>query len=322
MRSGVLKLIVSRAAQGLVVLVVVSALTFALLAAAGGDALDAMYNDPHVSLEVIESLRASYGLDRPLPVRYARWLTGALRGDLGFSFYYRAPVGSLLLPRFLHTLVLGALALSIAWGLALALGALSARAPRGWADRSAGALILLASSTPRIVLALLALVVAARWALFSTGDGGGGGGKPMRALLAALVLSAPLVALFLAQTREGLREALGEEFVRVARAKGLSERRVVFAHAMRAALNPLVTVFGYSLGGVVSGSVIVETILGWPGLGQLSVTAVRSRDVPLLMAVVVVTSTAVLVGNLIADILLRLNDPRIGWDESGKAAGA
>ena len=144
----------------------------------------------------------------------------------------------------------------------------------------------------------------------------------MRALLAALVLSVPLVALFLAQTREGLREALGEEFVRVARAKGLGERRVVFGHAIRGALNPLVTVFGYSLGGVVSGSVIVETILGWPGLGQLSVVAVRSRDVPLLMAVVVVTSTAVLAGNLIADILLRLNDPRISWEESGKAAGA
>jgi peptide/nickel transport system permease protein len=171
------------------------------------------------------------------------------------------------------------------------------------------------------VLALLALVVAARWSLFSMGEGGGGG-KPTRALLAALVLSVPLVALFLAQTREGLREALTEEFVRVARAKGLGERRVVFGHAIRAALNPLVTVFGYSLGGVVSGSVIVETILGWPGLGQLSVTAVRSRDVPLLMAVVVVTSTAVLAGNLIADILLRLNDPRIGWEESGKAAGA
>ena len=320
MRSGVLKLIVSRAAQGLIVLVVVSALTFALLAAAGGDALDAMYNDPHVSAEVIESLRASYGLDRPLPTRYARWLSGALRGDLGFSFYYRAPVGPLLLPRFLHTLTLGALALSIAWAVALALGALAASAPRGPADRLAGALVLLASSTPRIVLALLALVVAARWALFSTGDGGGG--KPTRALLAALVLSAPLVALFLAQTREGLREALGEEFVRVARAKGLGERRVVFGHAIRAALNPLVTVFGYSLGGVVSGSVIVETILGWPGLGQLSVTAVRSRDVPLLMAVVVVTSTAVLAGNLVADILLRLNDPRISWEESGKAAGA
>src|ERR671916_3425446 len=175
MRSGVLKLIASRAAQGFVVLVVVSALTFALLAAAGGDALDAMYNDPHVSAEVIESLRASYGLDRPLPARYARWLSGALRGDLGYSFYYRAPVGSLLLPRALHTLVLGALALSIAWAVALVRGALAARAPRRWADRLAGALVLLASSTPRIVLALLALVLAARWALFSTGEGAAGG---------------------------------------------------------------------------------------------------------------------------------------------------
>ena len=318
MRSSVFKLIVSRAAQGVVVLFVVSVLTFALLAAAGGDALAAAYNDPHASPEVVESLRASYGLDRPLHVRYARWASGVLRGDFGASFYYRAPVGTLLAERLTKTLQLGALALLFAWVVALTLGALAARKRGGWADRFSEALVLISSSTPRIVLALVALVVAARWALFSSG----GGGASARLVLAAIVLSVPLVALFLAQTREGLRRALSEEFVQVARAKGLSERKVLFGHALRPALNPLITVFGYSLGGIMSGSVIVETILGWPGLGQLSVVAVRGRDVPLLMGVVLITSTAVLVGNLIADILLRVNDPRIGWEESKKREAA
>ncbi|MGH9943598.1 MAG: ABC transporter permease subunit, partial [Pyrinomonadaceae bacterium] len=127
----------------------------------------------------------------------------------------------------------------------------------------------------------------------------------------APVLAVPLVALFLAQTREGLRAALREDFVRVARGKGLAEGTVVRRHALRAALNPLITIFGYSLGGLMSGSVIVETVLGWPGLGELSVTATRQRDVPLLLGVVVVTATAVLAGNFLADALLRLNDPRL-----------
>jgi peptide/nickel transport system permease protein len=316
MGSRILNLIVSRVAQGTLVLLFVSAITFALLAAAGGDAVTALYDDPHVTEEVINRLRASYGLDRPLPVRYARWLGGVLTGDFGFSFYYRAPVGAILSARLKQTLLLGGLALAIAWALALAIGWPAARRRGRWADRLAGAVVVIASSTPRIVLALFALVFAARAALFSGTGAEAGGATFVRALLAASVLSVPLVAVFLAQTREGLRAALDEDFVRVARAKGLGERAVVGRHALRAALNPLITVFGISLAGVVSGSVVVETVLGWPGLGQLSVVAVRSRDVPLLMGVVLVTSTAVLAGNLLADIALRLNDPRIGWHES------
>jgi peptide/nickel transport system permease protein len=146
---------------------------------------------------------------------------------------------------------------------------------------------------------------------------GGAGGEtladfsPLRLLPPAIVLALPLVALFLAQAREGLSAALAEDFVQVARAKGLPERAVIMRHALRDALNPLITLFGYASGSVVSGSVIVETVLGWSGLGALSVNAVRHRDVPILMGVVMITATAVLAGNLLADILLRLNDPRL-----------
>jgi peptide/nickel transport system permease protein len=133
------------------------------------------------------------------------------------------------------------------------------------------------------------------------------------------VLAVPLIALFMAQVRENVRQALGEDFVLVARAKGLSERDIVLRHALRAALNPLITIFGYSLGGVMSGSVIVEAILGWPGLGSLSVVAVRSRDVPLLLGIVMITAMAVFMGNLLADILLYLNDPRMRQEKAGLA---
>jgi peptide/nickel transport system permease protein len=303
--------------QGALVLLIVSALTFGLLAAAGGDALTALRNDPLVKAETVEQLRRVYGLDESLPVRYARWLGNLARRDLGESFFYHAPVSQILWPRLLNTLLLAGVALALACTFSLALGAWAARREGSWIDRLCGALILLAASTPRLVLALAALLFAARTSLFSAGaeTSVGAGGGAARVLLPALVLAVPLVALFLAQTREGVGAALREDFVRVARAKGLPERVVVLRHAMRAALNPLITIFGYSLGYTISGSVIVETVLGWPGLGHLSVVAVRSRDVPLLMGVVLTTATAVLLGNLLADILLRANDPRLRDDE-------
>jgi peptide/nickel transport system permease protein len=242
---------------------------------------------------------------------------------MGESFSFRAPVWTILWPRLLSTLSLSAVALLLAWAIALPLGLMAARRPRSLRDRLCGAVVMLASSTPRIVLALVALAFAARTSLFSVGGGAGDASNSLlNILLPAFVLSVPLIALFLAQVRDGLGEALREEFVQVARAKGLSERVVTLRHALRAALNPLITIFGYSLGGLVSGSVIVETVLGWPGLGFLSVLAVRSRDVPLLMGVVLVTSTAVLVGNLLADILLRFNDPRLREDASRVATQA
>ncbi|MDT7541441.1 MAG: peptide/nickel transport system permease protein [Acidobacteriota bacterium] len=315
-----LKLILSRIGQGLIVLVVVSALTFALLAAAGGDALTALAAEPHVSASALVELRRIYGLDDPLLVRHARWLAEFARGHMGYSISFHAPVSLVILPRLLRTLFVAALALLLAWAIALALGVQAARKPGSIWDRASEVVILLSASTPRIVVALIALAVAARTNLFTIG-GAFEASAPLslaRALAPAIVLAAPLVALFLAQTRESLRAALAEDFVRVARAKGLPERTVIFRHAMRAALNPLITIFGYSLGSVVGGSIVAEYVLGWQGIGSLSVVAVVNRDVPLLMGVVMTTATAVLLGNLIADVLLRLNDPRLRLEDGGR----
>lgn len=308
------KFLVYRILQGVAVLLVVSALTFTLLAAAGGDALTAAGGETNLSPEAVAEMRRAYGLDQPLAIRYARWLADFTRGRMGESFYFHAPVSQILAARLLSTLALAAVALAFAWTIALCLGGWAARRAGSWIDRLCSLVALVAASTPRIVVALLALAFAVRSSLFSIGAATSDetfAAKIARLCLPAFALAAPLVALFLAQTREGLGVALAEEFVRVARAKGLSERAVIFRHALRAALNPLITIFGYSLGGVISGSVIVETTLGYPGIGQLSVIAVKSRDVPLLLGVVMFTATAVVIGNLIADLLLRLNDPRL-----------
>ncbi|MBA2341582.1 MAG: ABC transporter permease [Pyrinomonadaceae bacterium] len=307
-----LNLLASRVAEGIVVLIVVSAMTFGLLATAGGDSLTALRNDPLVSAETLNSLERIYGLDQPLHVRYWHWLTNAARGRLGESLYYHAPVSRIILPRLLATLALALVALIIAVCVALALGAAATRRRGGWSDRVSSVVVLFGTSTPRIVLALLALALLARTALFAKGEQNfWSGAALLRVLVPALVLSVPLVALFLSQARDGLRAAMNEAFVQVARAKGLPERTVILRHALRSALNPLITIFGTSLGGIMSGSVVVETVLDYAGLGQLSVVAIRNRDVPLLMSVVVLSATAVLVGNLVGDVLLRLNDPRL-----------
>lgn len=322
-----LRVILYRLIQGGLVILIVSALTFALLAAAGGDALSALRNEPLVSEETVRALQHTYGLDQPLPVRYARWLGGVLGGDMGYSLYFHAPVWSIIRPRLLNTLALAATALIIAMAVALTLGGLAARRPGGWVDKACGTIILLASSSPRIVLALVALALVARSSFFAVPGGAGATSASvslLRLLVPAFVLSVPLIALFLAQVRDGLALSLREDFVQVARAKGLPERVVIVHHALRAALNPLITIFGFSMGSLVSGSVLVETVLNWQGLGQLSVMAVQSRDVPLLMGVVLITATAVLIGNLLADILLCMNDPRLrqGAQPSGTSRGA
>ncbi len=312
-----LKLILSRALQGMAVLLVVSALTFALLAAAGGDALGELSTEGAASEATLQGMRRVYGLNEPLAVRYVRWLGQLARGRMGESFYYHAPVATIIWPRLLRTLALAAVALLLALSVSLTLGALAARRRGSLWDHASELVILLTASTPRIVLALVALAIVARTSWFPVGSAATetwADFSPLRILPPAVVLSVPLIALFLAQVREGLSHALSQDFVQVARAKGLTERAVIMRHALRDALNPLITLFGYAFGSVVSGSVIVETVLGWSGLGALSVTAVKTRDVPLLMGVVMITATAVLTGNLIADILLRLNDPRLRRD--------
>jgi len=164
------------------------------------------------------------------------------------------------------------------------------------------------------VLALLALALISSTPLMNVvgpTTNSGAGVWSFRVIPPAIILSVPLLALFLAQTRVAVREALDEEFVRVARARGAPEWMVLLRHALRPAAGPLITIFGLSLGSVISGSVVVETVMGWPGLGQLIVSAVEMRDIPLLLGVTLAAAAAVMAGNLAADILQRLNNPRL-----------
>ncbi len=308
-----LKLIFSRLLQGVLVLLIISFLIFTLLARAGGDAVGALDN-PISSEETRQTLRRLEGLDRPLIERYWNWITAAARGDLGRSLILHAPVLELIRRPLLRTVVLAALALLIACLISLTLGIAAAARAGSLIDRFCSVIILLAASAPRLVLALLALALIASTPLFNVAGpatDSAVGVFSLRVIPPAIILSVPLVALFLAQTRVVIREALDEEFVRAARARGAPEWVVLLRHALRPAAGPLITIFGFSLGGVMSGSVVVETVMGWPGLGQLTVSAVETRDFPLLLGTTLVAAAAVMAGNLAADVLQRLNNPRL-----------
>ena len=298
--------------QGILMVIVVSAIAFALLSSAGGDAFSTLRDNPQVSAETVERLRSTYGMDRPVVSRYLTWLGGLVRGDMGESFAYKTPAAGLILGRLWNTLQLGLLGLFFALAVAGVLAFLSARFPASPIRSINDAVVLLTASTPRIVLSLFTLLLtvwlAGRGVRLAPGSWG-------LMLLAAIVLAVPLVAVFLAQMQTALLEALDEPFVQFARAKGLPERTVLIRHAGRAALNPVLSILGLSLGSVVAGSVIVETVLGWQGIGSLMVAAVRGRDVPLVMGIVVVASAAVWFGNALAEFLQLLNDKRLRESE-------
>jgi peptide/nickel transport system permease protein len=301
-------LVARKLIQGLTMVLTVSILTFASLSAAGGNAFSALRENPQVSKQTIENLGRVYGVDRPFAERYIGWLADVVRGNLGESFYFHLPVLTLIWPRLLNTMLLGAVALLIASGMALVLSILSARFRTKSLNTLIHGIVLVTASTPRIVLALIALAVSL-W--LSVPVLGSGTNSVASLLLGAIALAAPLVALFLTQTYEGLSQAMREDFIQLARAKGLDEWTLIFRHALRAALNPVLTIFGLSLGALLSGSVIVETVLNRPGIGELMVTGVRNRDIPLIMAVVLFSSLAIWLGNFVGEILQLINDKRL-----------
>lgn len=285
-------------------ILIVSAVTFALLSFAGGDALTQLRDNPQISEATIERLRSVYGLDQPLPIRYFRWLSGAVTGDLGESTYFRVPVSGLVWARSISTFLLGTAAFAIALILAVPLSLIGIRYHSTAIKALIDLVILLTASTPRIVLALAALAISVRLTASAMNSA-------VLFWLAALALSAPLISVFLAQLHGELQRTMREDFIKLARAKGLSESAIILRHAIRPALNPVLTIAGLSLGAVLGGSVIVESVLGRQGLGALMVSAVRTRDLPLVMGIVLITSTAVWLGNAIGEMLQAVNDKRI-----------
>lgn len=311
-----------RLLHGILLLLLLSLLSFALAELAPGDVVSQLELDPSVSRQTIDQLRARYALDRPWLERYGSWWRSLLRGDLGYSLSYHLPVRQLVLPRLCNTLVLTLSASLMAWFLALLLGGLAAWYRGGWIDRwvLTGNSVLLA--TPDLLLAVLALWLAARSGWFPLADltSLDAPSWPLWRRLADrlwhLILPATTLALavlptLLAHVRRALVEASDAPFVEAARGHGVGEWRLFRRYALRSAANPLVTLLGFTLATLMSGSLIVEWILGWPGLGPLLLHAVLARDTHLVIAGALLSAAFLLLGNLLADLLLWHLDPRL-----------
>jgi peptide/nickel transport system permease protein len=302
----------------LLTLLFVSLLVFVVVRVLPGDPALIMLGI-EASPDAVARMRESLGLDRPVPVQYAEWAGRALLGDLGRSIQYDVPVAGLIVSRLAVTLPLTLMAAALMIAAAIPLGVFAATRHRRWGDYATMTLSQLGISVPGFWAGLLLILLfSVKLGWFQAGgfDGWGQGG--FRALKSLLL---PAVALGLFQfavlartTRSAVLEVLREEYVKTARAKGVAERGVLFRHALRNAMIPIVTVAGVQLGQLMAGSIILESVFYLPGLGRLALGAISARDLPVVQGVVLFVASAIVAVNAAVDILYGVLDPRIRYE--------
>lgn len=306
-----------------ILLLAVLILNFAMLHLAPGDVADTIAQSMGgADAEILAQIRSDYGLDRPFIVQLGTYLGKVLRFDLGYSFYYNMPVTELILQRLPATLLLVFTAQIIAMVVGVILGVITARRPNGLLSHFVTFFSLLGYSAPVFwtgILLLIGFSLKIQWfPVAGMRDVTLEGGFFAHVLdvirhmvLPVITLSSIFLALYSRLSRATMMEALGADYVRTARAKGLPEHDVVYRHALRNSLFPIVTLAGLQFSAVVSGAVLVETVFAWPGLGTLAFQSILARDTPTILGILFFSALMVIVGNLLTDFALRLLDPRL-----------
>jgi len=295
---------------------------FTIMYAAPGDFLDQYRIDPSVSPELLKALEREYGLDKSPVIQYLSWLKGLFKGSLGYSFTYRRPVSELIWERVAATLILSSISLAASWILGILLGIFSALKKYSFADKLLTTIAFGFIAIPSFFLGLLLLYFAAKTGWFPVS-----GMKSVQyasfttwqrfkdiswhLILPATALGLGSFAGLMRYMRGSLLDVLNEDYVVFARAKGMPERVVIYKHALRNAINPMITFLGYSISGLLGGALFIENVFGWPGMGRLIYQALLQQDMYLVMASGLISALMLVAGNLIADILLALVDPRV-----------
>jgi len=303
-------------------LIGISFLCFAVLQLSPGDFVQSLTSGDQFSDELRRQITHEFGLDKPWPVQYLLWLGNAVRLNFGISLATREPVAGMLWERMGNTLILSLSSFVLAWGLAIPLGILSAVKRNSWLDRACSLFAFGGISIPGFFLALLAMLFAQRSGLFPVGGMHSPDADEMTRVqrfldllkhlaLPTLVLGVAGCAGIMRQMRGSLLDTLRENYITAARARGLSERKVILKHGLRNAINPLITLFGFSLAGLLSGAALVENVMSWPGLGRLILESVQSKDIYMVMGSFTMGATMLMMGNLVSDVLLAITDPRI-----------
>ncbi|MBI4465446.1 MAG: ABC transporter permease [Acidobacteria bacterium] len=304
---GAVRYLVRRLLSALPVVFLVASLVFFLIHLVPGDPVQQMLGEGARGTD-IERMRQELGLDRPLAEQYGRYLKDLLQGDLGQSWRFNAPVAQVVLSRYPATMELTLAALLVALLFSIPAGVHSAVHRGQWGDQAVGFLSLLGLSFPNFALGpvlILVFAVDLGWLPVS------GRGSISHLVLPAVTLGSALAAILTRMVRSSLLEELGQEYVRTARAKGLSERVVLYKHALRNGLIPVITVVGLQFGALQAGAMVTETIFSWPGLGRLLLQAINSRDYPLVQGCILTISLSYIVVNALTDVLYSVVDPRI-----------
>ena len=296
-----------RLLQAAAILFGVALVTFLLLHYLPADPA-ALIAGRSANAQMIANVRHQLGLDLPLPVQFWRYLSGLLRGNLGRSYIQRSDVAALIVSRIPATLALMVTGILVEVALGLTFGVLAAVKRNGFVDRIVMTLAFVGVSSPQFVVALLLLYVFAAtlgWFPMS------GYGTPSHVVLPALTLGLLGAGWYARMVRSAMIDVLHQDYVRTARAKGLTRARVILRHALPNALLPIVAMIGIDIGQFMGGVVVVEAVYGWPGIGQLAWQAIQQVDVPIIMGVTLVSSLAIVLGNLLADVVAPVLDPRI-----------
>ncbi len=297
------------------VLWIVVSVVFLLIHLVPGDPVAQMMGEG-ASATDLSALRHSYGLDAPLSIQYVRYWRGLLHGDLGRSLRLRDSVLHLIMQRYPYTLVLSFTALTLAVLLAVPAGLTSALHKGQWQDRSLGVLSLAGLSLPNFALGpvlILVFSIGLGW-LPVSGAGAGGllsGSMLLHLILPAVTLGLSLAAILTRMVRSAMLEEMSQDYIRTARAKGLPERTVIYRHALRNALVPVLTVVGLQFGSLLAGAIVTETIFSWPGVGRLTLSAISNRDYALVQGCTLTIGLTYLAANLLTDLAYTLANPRL-----------
>ena len=317
--------IIRRLLQSIPLLIGISLISFLIMQLAPGDYLSTIRMNPDISAEMIDQLEKEFGLDKSAPEQYLHWLWRALQLDFGRSFSYRVPVSFLVKTRMLNTLYLSLAAMFLAWLVAIPIGIHAATHKYQWSDHTMTVFSLLGLSIPNFFLALLLLFSIVKFNINLPISGMTSIDYEwltmpekiidiLRHLLVpALVLGTSQMAGLMRQMRGQMIDTMRQDYVTTARSKGLTERIVVYKHVLRNALNPLITIFGFQFSILLSGAALTEIVTGWPGMGNLTLQAVLNKDYYVVMAALMVGGFLLIIGNLLADILLAVSDPRIRY---------
>src|SRR5258707_8065693 len=297
----------------------ITLLAFAILRLAPGDPILLLFGSQNLRTEDIAALRAQYGLDQPLPIQYLSWLGHMLSGDFGRSFLYKRPVLEMIQASLPNTLLLGSLALILTVVVGVPLGVIAARYRGSWIDQVIRIVGVVGHAVPLFWFGLLfILILSVQFRLFPVGGMLTVGKDAFYVPYRLAHLGGPVLTLSLAgianysrYMRTETLEVLSQDYIRTARAQGLRENLVLFVHALRNALLPLVTALGTQIAFLLSGAIVTEQVFAWPGMGRMTFEAVRSKDYPIVMAVVVISSMMLLASYIVRDVAYGVVDPRV-----------